>query len=103
MPQAGAGGGEVARPCWWEGDSAHCGVSEGSCREHGAETLVRVPNAHAGGSVIVLYTIKYIYTFICLMLFIYAEEKKKVFINHFGEVCIHCANNRVSLCQSHRY
>lgn len=38
----------------------------------------KAPNAHAEGSVFVLYRIKYIYTFICLMLFIYAKKTKKV-------------------------
>lgn len=73
---------------------AHChGASiEGkSSREVCAEILACIPNAHAQGSTFVLYMIKYIYTFICLMLFM----QRKVFIYHFGEVCICCANQSV--------
>lgn len=36
--------------------------------------------------------IKYIYTFICLVLFM---QRKRVFIYHFGEVGICCANQSV--------
>lgn len=73
---------------------AHChGASiEGrSSREVCAEILACIPNAHAQGSIFVLYMIKYIYTFICLMLFM----QRKVFIYHFGEVCICCANQSI--------
>lgn len=66
-------------------------VCEDSCREVCAEILACIPNVHAGCSIFVLYMIKYIYTFICLMLFM----QRKVFIYHFGEVCIRCANQSI--------
>lgn len=43
-------------------------VSENSCREVCAEILACIPNVHAECSIFVLYMIKFIYTFICLML-----------------------------------
>lgn len=73
---------------------AHCqgaSISKNSSRKVCAETLACIPNTHAQGSISVLYMIKYIYTFICLMLFM----QRKVFIYHFGEICICCANQSI--------
>lgn len=66
-------------------------VSENSCREVCAEILACIPNVHAECSIFVLYMVKYIYTFICLVHFM----QRKVFIYHFGEVCICCANQSI--------
>lgn len=64
--------------------------SENSSREVYAGTLACI--AHAQSSISVLYMIKYI-------LYIYMPNafyaKKRVFICHFGEICIYCANQSI--------
>lgn len=48
--------------------------SENSCREVCAEILACIPNVHAECSIFVLYMIKYIYTFICLVRFMQRKD-----------------------------
>lgn len=53
-------------------------------------------------SIFVLYMIKYIYTFIFLVLFIYAKKKESSFLT-LEKYAYTMQIIQVSLCQSHRY
>lgn len=80
----GSGG---TRLCWWEGVRAHCtvlSISENSCREVCAEILACIPNAHAECSISVLYMIKYIYTFICLVHFMQRKESSYITLEKYA-------------------
>lgn len=67
------------------------GLMQGST---GVETLARIPNAHAEGSIVHFCTVHdKIYLYIYLPSTFYLCKEKRVFIPHSGEVCIHCANN----------
>lgn len=61
--------------------------SENSCREVCAEILACIPNVHAGCSIFVLYMIKYIYTFLCLVRFM---QRKDLHISLWRSVHVLC-------------
>lgn len=89
-------GGRVACLCWWGSQRPLHGanICENSCREVCAELRAWIPNIHAECSVFVTVHDK-IYLYICMPNALYA--KKRVFIYLFGEVCICCANQGVTV------
>lgn len=89
-------GGRVACLCWWGSQCPLHGanVCENSCREVCAELRAWIPNIRAECSIFVTVHDK-IYLYICMPNALYA--KKRVFIYLFGEVCICCANQTVTV------
>lgn len=89
-------GGRVACLCWWGSQRPLHGanVCENSCREVCAELRAWIPNIRAECSIFVTVHDK-IYLYICMPNALYA--KKRVFIYLFGEVCICCANQTVTV------
>lgn len=59
-------------------------VSENSCREVCAEILACIPNVHAECSIFVLYMVKFIYTFIYLMLFMQRKESSYITLEKYA-------------------
>lgn len=59
-------------------------ISENSCREVCAEILACIPNVHAECSIFVLYMVKYIYTFICLMHFMQRKESSYITLEKYA-------------------
>lgn len=59
-------------------------VSENSCGEVCAEILACIPNVHAECSIFVLYTIKYIYTFIRLMHFMQRKGSSYITVEKYA-------------------
>lgn len=74
-------------------------VSENSCREVCAEILACIPNVHAECSIFVLYMVKYIYTFICLMHFMQRKESSYITLEKYAYAVL----IRASLYQFHMY
>lgn len=74
-------------------------ISENSCREVCAEILACIPNIHADCSIFVLYMIKYIYTFLCLMLFMQRKESSYITLEKYAYAVL----IRASLHQFHMY
>lgn len=93
--------GWVARLCWWEGQCPLHGasVSENSCREVCAEILACIPNVHAECSIFVLYMIKFIYTFIYLMLFMQRKESSYITLEKYAyAVLIRASSHQFFIC-----
>lgn len=74
-------------------------VSENSCREVCAQILACIPNVHAECSIFVLYMIKYIYTFICLMHFMQRKKSSYITLEKYAYAVL----IRASLYQFHMY
>lgn len=74
-------------------------VSENSCREVCAEILACIPNVHAECSIFVLYMIKYIYIFICLMHFMQRKGSSYITLEKYAYAVL----IRALLHQFHMY